>query len=292
MVEAPFLSRQARFASVGSTNDIVRGWLAEGVPEVCLAVADEQTAGRGRSGRTWVAPPGAGLLLSLGFRPGWLPPDRVWRLAATVSLAMADAAEEVAGLPDGSIRLKWPNDLVVESGGAAAVALDDLDAAGAAEATAQGGRVLKLAGVLGESEGLGSDDPRVVIGLGLNTGWRAADFPPELAESMTSLHEASRGRPIDPVLLLDAFLGRVEVRVEALRAGRFDLADWNTRQVTTGRAVEIEWPDGSRAEVAALGVDAATGGLVVADGAERTVHVGEVRHVRLGSASAGRPVQV
>ncbi len=88
-----FLARQERFAVVGSTNDVVRDWLAAGTPEVCLAVADEQTAGRGREGRTWVAPAGGALLLSLGFRPTWLAPERVWRLAATASLAMAEAAE-------------------------------------------------------------------------------------------------------------------------------------------------------------------------------------------------------
>ena len=138
-----FLARRERFASVGSTNDVVRDWLAEGTPEVCLAVADEQTAGRGRDGRRWVAPRGAALLLSLGFRPDWLPPERVWRLAATAALAMADAAEEVAGLADGAVRLKWPNDLVIETAG-------------------EGAR--KLAGVLGETDGLGTDDPRVVVG--------------------------------------------------------------------------------------------------------------------------------
>ena len=74
--------RREQFDRVGSTNDVVRGWLAAGEPEVCLAVAGEQTAGRGRNGRTWSAPPGAALLLSLGFRPAWLAPDRVWRLAA------------------------------------------------------------------------------------------------------------------------------------------------------------------------------------------------------------------
>ena len=63
-----FLARQERFPSVGSTNDVVRDWLAAGTPEVALAIADEQTAGRGRDGRRWVAPQGAALLLSLGFR--------------------------------------------------------------------------------------------------------------------------------------------------------------------------------------------------------------------------------
>ena len=64
---------------------------------------------------------------------------------------MADAAEEVAGLAPGTIRLKWPNDLVVEGDGG----------------------VRKLAGVLGETDGLGTDDPRAVVGIGINADWRA-----------------------------------------------------------------------------------------------------------------------
>ena len=96
-----FIARQERFARVPSSQDVVRGWLDAGTPEVCLAIADEQTAGRGRTGRTWLAPPGRGLLLSLGFRPTWLAPAHAWRLAATVSLAMADAAEDAAGFATG-----------------------------------------------------------------------------------------------------------------------------------------------------------------------------------------------
>jgi BirA family biotin operon repressor/biotin-[acetyl-CoA-carboxylase] ligase len=270
----PFLARQERFAVVGSTNDVVRGWLAAGTPEVCLAIADEQTAGRGREGRRWTAPAGAALLLSLGFRPTWLAPDRVWRLAATVSLAMADAAEEVAGLPDRAIRLKWPNDLVVETVGAAVPVPPEVPT-----------EVRKLAGVLGETDGLGGPDPRAVIGIGIDTDWAEPDFPPELAASMTSLRAASHGRPIDHVALLDSFLGRLEVRVEALRGGRFDVADWTDRQLTTGRTIELIGSDGGRVTVEALGVDAASGALVVADpttvAGERAVHVGEIARVRL-----------
>ena len=265
----PFFARQERFDRVASTNDVVRAWLAEGTPEVCLAVADEQTAGRGRADRTWVAPRGAALLSSLGFRPTWLDPERVWRLAAITALAMADAAEEVAGLADGAIRLKWPNDLVVDLGG------PTLD-----------GEVRKVAGLLGETDGLGTADPRVVIGLGINADWPRADFPPELVDSMTSLREASHGRPIDLALLLDAFLGRLEARVEALRGGHFDVADWQGRQLTTGRMVRLERPDGGET-VRAVGVDVATGALVVEDeaavGGERRVIVGEVSHVRLAA---------
>jgi BirA family biotin operon repressor/biotin-[acetyl-CoA-carboxylase] ligase len=286
----PFLSRQERFERVGSTNDVVQAWLADGTPEVALVVADEQTAGRGREGRTWQAAPGAALLLSCGFRPDWLAADRVWRLAATVSLAMADAAEEVAGLPDRSIRLKWPNDLVVELDGATAVLLDDLSGDAARAALEGRADIRKVAGVLGETSGLGTNDPCAIVGIGINADWAAADFPPELAASMTSLREASRGRPIDLALLLDGFLGRLEARIEALRGGRFDIADWSERQLTTGRVVRLELPDGEPEHARALGVDQATGALVVEDEAaetgERLVHSAEIVHVRLATAPA------
>ncbi len=274
-----FLARQERFAVVGSTNDVVREWLAAGTPEVCLAIADEQSAGRGRDGRTWVAPAGRAILMSLGFRPTWLAPDQVWRLAATVSLAMADAAEEVAGLPDRAVRLKWPNDLVAETLGRALPVAPQL---------ADG--VRKLGGVLGETSGLGGGDPSAVVGLGIDTEWAPDDFPPDLVDTMTSLLALSSGRPIDHVALLDAFLGRLEARIEALRGGRFDVADWTDRQITTGRDIRLVAPDGTETSVRALGVDVGTGALVIEDPAsdtgERAVVVGEIRHVRLGAAAA------
>jgi BirA family biotin operon repressor/biotin-[acetyl-CoA-carboxylase] ligase len=267
MIKTPFLARQEHFAVVGSTNDIVRGWLAEGEPEVCLAVADEQSAGRGREGRTWSAPSGRALLMSLGFRPTWLAPDRVWRLAAVTSLAMADAAEAVAGLADGSIRLKWPNDLVL-----------DVESVG----------LRKLAGVLGETDGLGGDDPRAVIGIGINADWPASEFPPELADTMTSLHEASGGRSIDPTHLLEAFLGRLESRIEALRGGRFDAAGWLDRQLTTGRTIRLVGHAGDEEIVKALRSDPDSGALIVVDpdspSGERAVISGEILHVRFDGA--------
>jgi BirA family transcriptional regulator, biotin operon repressor / biotin---[acetyl-CoA-carboxylase] ligase len=263
-----FLARSQRFDVVGSTNDVVRDWLADGTPEVCLVIADEQTAGRGREGRSWVAPAGAGLLLSLGFRPSWLAPEQVWRLAAVVSLAMADAAEEVAGLPERTIRLKWPNDLVLEPPGAG---------------------VRKLAGVLGETTGLGTRDPRAIIGVGLNVDWPAAAFPPELADTMTSLREASRGRAVDPIALAAAFTERLRGRVGSLRGGRFDAAAWAGRQLTTGRAIRIDQPDGAAWTGLAVGVDPTTGALIVEDAdvpaGVRHVLVGEVGHVRLATAA-------
>ena len=83
------------------------------------------------------------MLLSLGFRPTYLAPDRLWRLSAIVALAMIDAAEDLAGLPAGILKLKWPNDVVVTA--------------------PAGGGFLKVAGILGESDGAGTTDPGAVV---------------------------------------------------------------------------------------------------------------------------------
>lgn len=265
-----FLTRRERLGSVPSTNDTIKGWLAEGTPEVCLAVAEEQTAGRGRAGRTWISRPGAALMLSLGFRPDYLEPDRLWRLPAIVALAMADAAEEVAGLPIGLLRLKWPNDIAVVT-----------DAG-----------VCKVAGILAETEGAGTPGVRAIVGIGVNADWARADFPAELAASMTSLREVAHGRPVDNDSLLVAFLLHLEPRVLALRDGHFDVAGWHDRQVTTGRDVRVEMPDGSSIEARAVGVDGASGALLLEDadapGGERELTVGEIAHVRFGSSRRGK----
>jgi BirA family transcriptional regulator, biotin operon repressor / biotin---[acetyl-CoA-carboxylase] ligase len=288
----PVVRRQERFARVPSTNDVVRAWLAAGESEICLALADEQTAGRGRNGRSWTAPAGRGLLLSLGFRPTWLQPERAWRLAATSSLAMADAAEEIAGLPDRSVRLKWPNDLVIivdPAGRATESSGERLTGASPSpsEGTVPSRAVRKLGGVLGETDGLGTVDPRVVIGIGLNADWPSADFPADLVGAMTSLRSAGGERPIDMALLLDGFLSRLETRIEALHGGRFDVGDWIDRQVTTGREIDVVLPDGSVERATATGVDAVSGALRIADAAspngERSLVVGEIGNVRLAA---------
>jgi len=256
-----FLSRHERLRTVASTNDVARDWLAGGTPEVCLAVADEQTAGRGRSGRSWISVPGRCLTLSLGFRPVYLAPERYWRLPAIVALAMADAAEEAAGLPGGTLRLKWPNDIVAEAGG----------------------EVRKVAGVLAETSGAGTAGVTAVVGIGINTDWAGADFPEALAATMTSLREIARGRPVEDEALLAGFMARLEPRALALRDGWFDVAGWHDRQVTTGRTIRVELPGGAEEEVRAVGVDGSSGALLVDDGSgERELLSGEVVHVRFG----------
>jgi BirA family transcriptional regulator, biotin operon repressor / biotin---[acetyl-CoA-carboxylase] ligase len=261
-----WLSRYERFDVVESTNDVVAGWLREGTPEVCVAIADVQTAGRGRSGRAWDAPAGAALLLSAGFRPTWLAPEHAWRLAAVITLTMAEACEVAAGLRANAVQLKWPNDLVA--------------------IVKSTGDVRKLAGVLGETAGLGTPDARAVIGIGVNADWKPEAFPADLAATMTSLAELAPGQLIDREVIVHVFLERLEKAVAALRAGTFDAEAWRARQLTNGVPVRLERPDGTAETVAAVDVDAETGALVVGElgggGQERHVLVGEIRHLRLG----------
>jgi BirA family transcriptional regulator, biotin operon repressor / biotin---[acetyl-CoA-carboxylase] ligase len=262
---ADWLARYERFDVVGSTNDVVAGWLREGTPEVCVAIADVQSAGRGRDGRTWQAPPGAALLSSVGFRPTWLAPGHLWRLGAIVSLAMAEACEVAGGLRNGAIHLKWPNDLVI---------IDHVT-----------GEVRKLAGVLGETEGIGTKDAAAVIGIGANVDWARERFPPEIASSMTSLSDLSPGRLVDREVAIHVFLQRLEALVAALREGDFPAEAWSHRQLTNGMIVMLDQPDGTAERVVAEDVDTETGALLVRgaeDDTHRPVVVGEIRHLRVG----------
>lgn len=257
-----FPHRLEHFKAVDSTQRVVRDWLAEGTREVAVAVADYQTAGRGRNGKDWTTKPGGGLLLSVGFKPdGFLAPKHGWRLAAIVALAMRDAAEEVAGLKDGTLWLKWPNDIVAEA--------------------ADGG-LRKVAGVLGEVETIGQRVKSAVIGIGINSDWKLVDFPWALSPTMTSLRELAGRRPIDNAALLDAFLARLEPRYEALKAGTFDAGGWSVAQRTTGRKVVVELGSETLSGTA-TGVDPDTGALLLdaEDGAQLAIDSGEVIRCRV-----------
>lgn len=235
-----FLSRMERFDVVGSTNDVVARWLAQGTPEVALAVADQQTAGRGREDRTWVAPPGAALLMSFGFRPPSMATSDAWRLAAILAVAVAEAAESVGGLADGTIGLKWPNDLVAE------------DARG---------DLRKVAGVLGEASSIDGAVEAAVVGVGLNCDWPASEFPSELSTSMASLRQIS-GRRVDREAILVELLEPLDRRYRALRRGDFDADRWLERQQTTGRWLSVATGDGV-VEGRGAGIDPASGALLV-----------------------------
>lgn len=255
-----FISRLERFGSLASTQDIVRGWLRDDVPEVCLAVADTQTEGRGRLDRRWQAPPGRALLVSAGFRPVDLDSSQGWRLPAVVCLAMHAAITEVIGLPSARLAVKWPNDLVI----------------------VEGDRLRKLGGLLAEGAPEGDRLATVIVGLGVNVDWPAAEYPPDLAEGMGSLSEVA-GRPVDRDALLTAWTRALAPRYRALTDGRFDGAAWAEAQITTGAEVEVDTPDGALSGTA-TGIDALTGGLLlrVADeSAPRVISHGDVLRCRL-----------
>lgn len=128
--------RVVRLGETTSTNSVVAGEARRGAPEGLVVAADYQSAGRGRFDRRWEAPPGTALLFSVLLRPGRsLAPERRHLVVAAVSLAAAQAAEEVAEV---RLSLKWPNDLLAPDGS-------------------------KVAGVLAEVV-----DDAVVVGLGLN----------------------------------------------------------------------------------------------------------------------------
>ena len=250
----PRICRLDRFGRVDSTQRIVASWLEAGEPEICVAVADEQIAGRGRRGRGWTAPPGAGLLLSIGFRPDDLPVRHGWRLAAIVALAMAESAEDVLDLPRDSIRLKWPNDLVVDG---------------------PDGEPRKLAGVLGETVARGASVDHAVVGIGLNADWPREAFPSDLARGMTSLRDVA-GRPLDRGAVLDAFLEGLVARYP-----EWDGGAWEGRQRTTGAHVDVATGDGILSGHA-TGVDTDSGALLVdVAGDALSIDSGDVVHCRV-----------
>ncbi len=233
---------------VDSTNTYARDRARRGAPAGLVAVADHQTAGRGRLDRRWESPPGANLLASVLLRPG-LAGDDVHLCAGAVALAAADACGTVAGVEP---MLKWPNDLLV--GGA------------------------KLAGVLAEAEFAGPVLTAVVVGIGINVAWPG---PPEVGG--TCLEDVgTAGGPVDRRLLLDALLGALEPRCAQLEdaGGRGALADEvRARCATLGQQVRVILA-GEELSGVAVAIDDA--GRLVVDTATgpRAVSAGDVVHIR------------
>jgi BirA family biotin operon repressor/biotin-[acetyl-CoA-carboxylase] ligase len=165
----------------GSTNDLAAERARAGAPAGLVVVADAQTAGRGRLGRTWHSPADENLYLSIVLRPA-RPPSEIPPITLLAGAAVARALQTF-GLPP---RLKWPNDV---------------------ELVDETGRRRKVAGILTEMASAGGSALHVVVGIGLNAN--AVEFPPEIAERATSLRRAL-GRAIDRVALLAALLDAFE----------------------------------------------------------------------------------
>jgi len=244
------------FASVTSTNDVAARLADRGAPDGTTVVAELQTAGRGRLGRAWYSPPGAGLYASVVLRPEIGPgsiSDPGGRDRSSLSLvtlaagvALAEAVRRCTHLP---VEIKWPNDLVV------------------------GCR--KLAGILTEASGSDGID-YLILGFGINL--RPAAYPPGLADRATSI-EVELGRAVERGRLLAECLASVAAWNDALRAGKAEriLERWQSL-APSSRGARVEWA--AQAGIASgvtEGIDRDGGLLVRTDDRLERIIAGEVR---------------
>lgn len=228
----------------GSTNADAAAAADAGAAEGLVVVAERQSAGRGRLGRVWESPAGAGLMVSVLLRPG-VPAARLGWLPLLAGVALASAVGRLTGLPAG---LKWPNDLLV--------------------------RDRKCAGILAE----GGAGGMVVVGLGLNVTLRADELPRADATSL-ALEGATT---LDRQALLVGILGDLAGWYQRWRAAGGDPEASGLRGayremcVTLGRTVTVSLPGDRRVTGVATGVDG--DGRLVVEG--QAVAAGDVVHVR------------
>ena len=219
----------------GSTNGVAKALAEKGAAAGTVVVTDEQTAGRGRMGRRWLAPARTCILCSILFRPDLLV-NQAQRLTMLCALAAADAVEAVAGL---SVWLKWPNDLVVKS---------PIPDPQSPIPKLQSSRWRKLAGLLTETGVTENRLEFVVVGIGINVNVPPEVLPTLAADATSILAEV--GRQVDRAVLLAALLAGVERRYDALRAGGSPHREWVTRLATLGQPVEATTPAGTIAGAA------------------------------------------
>lgn len=238
------------FSETESTNDVAAGLAERGAPEGAMVVAAAQTAGRGRFGRDWFSPPGAGLYASIVFRDARVLP----LLTLAGGVAVAEGIRAATGLP---VLLKWPNDVVVETGVTPV-------------------RRRKLAGLLAEASTGVDGLQHVILGIGINV--RPAAYPASIADRATSI-ESELGREPDAAAVLAATLCALAECTKMLIDGQSTALLRQWRQLApsvSGHTVEWDAAGGPMSGVSA-GIDE-TGALLVraGDRVERVIS-GEVR---------------
>jgi BirA family biotin operon repressor/biotin-[acetyl-CoA-carboxylase] ligase len=238
--------------STESTNSDALEWAAKGAPEGALVVAEEQRAGRGRWGRSWIAPPNSAILFSLVLRPGGLV-SRLDLLTTALGVACAQGIEEATGLSPG---LKWPNDVEIE------------------------GR--KVAGILVETLIGETDEVVAVAGIGINVSWPKGEIP-----GATSIHaelerlgeeaRVSRARLLSEVLASFEELYPIEDPSPILRPAA-------ARSTVLGREVVVRLPSGDL--VAGIAQRLLPSGALElrVDGHPLPVTSGEIQRARVAGA--------
>lgn len=235
--------------STGSTNAdlLARHAAGEDVAGVAL-VAEHQSAGRGRHGRSWSAPPNSQIALSLGIDAGGLPPVAWGWLPLLTGVAAVDAVHATTGLRPG---LKWPNDIQVGEG--------------------------KLGGILAEMAG-----PLIVVGLGVNVTLTTDEAPDPRATSLLMLGSTM----LDRTALLGSILAELTARIDRWRALAGPepslVADYRRHSLTLGTRVRALLP-GNREIVGAANDIDYLGRLLINTGEETVaVSAGDITHLRIG----------
>lgn len=223
-------------AEIGSTNDAVMAAGRAGKSEGFALLADRQSAGRGRRGRSWASPAGLGLYTSILLRPNQ-PPAKVLLLSLVVGLGVAQGIEEISGV---TARLKWPNDVLVE------------------------GR--KVAGILAEMASGEGQVGHVVVGIGINVNHGPQDLPEGLFPAATSLRIAT-GKTLSRGELAAAIFNALDLWYQVFRDGRVEtiLAAGRKRSATLGRPVDV-LTDEERWQGLAVDLDADGALLIREDG--------------------------
>ena len=233
---------------VDSTNTLCKRLAAEDAPDGTVVMADRQTAGRGRRGRSFLSPAGMGLYLSVLWRPD-CPPERLLPLTALSAVAVCRAIERLGGA---GAEIKWPNDLVM------------------------GER--KICGILTELslEGESGHVEYAIVGIGINCRQKPENFPPELREIAGSLDM------VLPVQVKRAALAAAlteeldTLRREVMFQPEKWLADYRRRCLTVGSRVQVIRGD-ERREAEALAVDERFGlNVRYDDGKTEILRSGEV----------------
>lgn len=249
----------------GSTSTDLRA-LAVGEdpwPDGSVLVTDDQVAGRGRAGRTWVTPAGTALTFSVLLRPG-VPVERLGWAPLIGGLAVVQALSGLGLAPV----IKWPNDVLLP----------------AATAVPGWGTFRKVAGLLGDLVVEG--EPAVVLGIGVNVHQAADELPVPSATSLTLA-----GRPVPRAELLAAVLDRLFALTDQWRADDGTATGGIAQScaaacMTIGRQVEVRRPGGEVVSGVAIGL-AEDGALLVDSGGRiRAVHAGDVTLREVGDGPA------
>lgn len=243
------------FPELASTNDWLKEMVHQGTPDDppagLVLLTEFQRQGRGRLDRRWEAPAGSSLLLSMLFRPEW-PAERANWLTMLVSSAAAEAVAQQTGL---DVRLKWPNDIMVQ----------------------QHGAWHKLSGILQEG-GFGANGRLqwAVVGIGINVNIPPANLPIGSTPATSLL--AATGQPVARLPLLVNFLQRVEDFYDAVGNGRSPQPRWQEKLITLGQPVQVTQPQTGQSFVGIAEATNAAGHLLVRDeaGQRHTIAAADV----------------